>query len=425
MKELENDYSKELEIRFKAVMEVALDGIITIDEQGFIESINNSACKLFEYEEAEIIGCKINQLMPMPFTREHDAYLEKYKKSNEKKIIGIGREVKGMKKNGTIFPLFLNVNEVTIEGRKIFTGVIHDISAIKKAESDIIEMNLLLEEKIEERTEQLAETVNQLLKTNYELKKQIKEREAAEEALRSKETELEEALAREKELSELKSRFITMASHEFRTPLSTILSSVSLIERYSSTEQQIQREKHIAKIKKAVENLTGMLSDILSLSRLEEGRFHIKPVEFEIQSFCHEVIEEMQGLMKPNQTIICNVSEKTIHVCTDNKILKNILYNLLSNAIKYSEKEIICTLSEQNDTFSLKIEDKGIGISDDDQKQLFDRFYRASNALNIQGTGLGLNIVKKYVDVLNGELTFNSQLGAGSTFIVKLPKIHI
>ena len=296
----ETDYSRELELRFKAVMEVALDGIITIDERGIIESINQSACRLFEYEESEVIGSNISKLMPTPYSREHDGYINKYHKTGERKIIGIGREVKGLKKSGVIFPIFLNVNEINIGERKIFTGIIHDISAIKKAESDIIEMNMLLEEKIEERTEQLAETINQLLRTNYELKKQISDREAAEEALHLKETELEDALVREKELSELKSRFITMASHEFRTPLSTILSSVSLIERYNTSEQQPQREKHIAKVKNAVDNLSGMLSDILSLSRLEEGRFQVKPVQFEMQKFCHEVIEEMQGLIKSN-----------------------------------------------------------------------------------------------------------------------------
>lgn len=420
----ETDYSRELELRFKAVMEVALDGIITIDERGIIESINQSACRLFEYEESEVIGSNISKLMPTPYSREHDGYINKYHKTGERKIIGIGREVKGLKKSGVIFPIFLNVNEINIGERKIFTGIIHDISAIKKAESDIIEMNMLLEEKIEERTEQLAETINQLLRTNYELKKQISDREAAEEALHLKETELEDALVREKELSELKSRFITMASHEFRTPLSTILSSVSLIERYNTTEQQPQREKHIAKVKNAVDNLSGMLSDILSLSRLEEGRFQVKPVQFEMQKFCHEVIEEMQGLIKSNQHIVCTMPEHPVEVFTDSKILKNILYNLLSNAIKYSEQDIKCSLSENGDHFTIVVEDKGIGISEEDQKQLFGRFYRASNALNIQGTGLGLNIVKKYVDVLNGEMSFESELGKGSTFRFKLPKKH-
>lgn len=421
----ETDYSKELELRFKAVMEVALDGIITIDERGNIESINQSACRLFEYQESEIIGCNISKLMPTPYSAEHDAYIEKYRQTGERKIIGIGREVKGLKKSGAIFPIFLNVNEINVGGRKIFTGIIHDISVLKKAESDIVEMNMLLEEKIEERTEQLAETVNQMLQTNYELKKQIIEREAAEEALHLKETELEAALVREKELSELKSRFITMASHEFRTPLSTILSSVSLIERYTTTEQQAQREKHILKVKNAVDNLSGMLSDILSLSRLEEGRFQIKPVPFEMQKFCHEVIEEMQALIKSNQHITCKMPEHPVEVFTDSKILKNILYNLLSNAIKYSDQDINCTLTEDDSYFTIVVQDRGIGISEEDQKQLFGRFFRASNALNIQGTGLGLNIVKKYVDVLNGEMSFESELGRGSTFRIKLPKKHL
>lgn len=422
LKYLEGQNAKEMELRFRAVVEAAIDGIITIDERGFIETINPSACRLFGYESNEIIEKHISMLMPSPYNKEHDGYMDRYHRTGERRIIGKGREVIGLRKDGSTFPFFLNVSQIDFEGKRIYTGVIHDISAIRKAESDIFDLNNLLEKKIEERTEQLAETVNQLLKTNYEFKKQIKEREAAEEALRTKEAELEAALAREKELSELKSRFITMASHEFRTPLSTILSSVSLIERYTTTEQQPQRNRHLEKIRNAVDNLTNILSDILSLSRLEEGRLVTKTVEFEVGKFCDDIIDEMQGLLKPNQKIICQKPETLITVQLDNKILKNILYNLLSNAIKYSEKDILGIITEQKDTFTIEIIDKGIGISEEDQKQLFERFYRASNAVNIQGTGLGLNIVKRYIDLIEGAISFESKLGEGSTFTVVLPK---
>ncbi len=214
-----------------------------------------------------------------------------------------------------------------------------------------------------------------------------------------------------------------MASHEFRTPLSTIMSSASLISKYVNEEQNERREKHINRIKTAVNNLTGILNDFLSLSKIEEGKIevHISPIILE--ELCLETIDELKGLLKSGQTIE-HIQEDTIGSFeTDLRILKNILFNLLSNAIKYSgpETTIRCKTFSEAENLCFEIIDEGIGIPEEDQKHLFSRFFRASNVENIQGTGLGLNIVKKYVELLGGNISFTSTHGKGTTFIVKIP----
>ncbi len=399
--------SGEIGLRLKAVIDTAIDGIITIDNRGRIETINRSALHLFEYDESECIGNNISMLMPDPYKSEHDGYMSRYQKTKEPRIIGIGREVKGITKSGRIFPLRLAVSEVILNDRVIFTGIIHDLSEIKKTQEKLRQANKSLEAKVEERTVELEALINNLLQTNKKLERS--------------ELELTEALNKEMELNELKSRFVSMASHEFRTPLSTIMSSVALISKYEKGDQQDKRLKHVERIKSAVVNLTGILNDFLSLSKIEEGKVEIKKQNLDINTLCESVGEEVKGMLKPGQILhhIVNGEEKPIN--SDERILKNILFNLVSNAIKYSEKQIDCVLEYDENRFHIHVRDRGMGIPEQDQDLLFERFFRATNVENIQGTGLGLNIVKRYVSLLHGEISFSSKEGEGSTFSVSLP----
>ena len=237
--------------------------------------------------------------------------------------------------------------------------------------------------------------MNQLLGINKQLKYEISEREAAEKALKTKEKQLTSALKNEKELNELKSRFVSMASHEFRTPLSTILSSADLIEAYTEQEQQQKRTRHTRRIKSSVANLTSILNDFLSLSRLEEGKLSLNPSEFELPEVWKEVAEGVQGMLKKEQTLTISGLEQIPTLHTDRRILQNIFYNLLSNAIKYSGEgqPIECRVFQKNGDLKIEIQDYGIGIPKAEQQYLFTRFFRAHNVENIQGTGLGLNIV--------------------------------
>ncbi|NNL91018.1 MAG: PAS domain S-box protein, partial [Saprospiraceae bacterium] len=220
MKESTNEFA----LTLKAIIDTAIDGILTINNRGVVESINPAAANLFGYEADEVIGNNIKILMPEPYHSEHDGYIQRYNKTKEPRIIGIGREVQGKKKNGHIFPFRLAVSEVILNDRVVFAGVVHDLSDVKKAESEIVELNKKLEKKVNERTYELEKTVNKLLQTNSTLESEISERITIENKLKLSEEELKQSLSKERELNELKSRFVSMASHEFRTPLTSVLS---------------------------------------------------------------------------------------------------------------------------------------------------------------------------------------------------------
>lgn len=402
------DYS-EFALRLKAIIDTAIDGIITIDHKGIVETINAAGAALFNYKQEEVIGNNINILMPEPYHSQHDKYISNYLATKKARIIGIGREVLGKKKNGTTFPFRLAVSEVILNDRVLFTGIIHDLTEVKMAEEDLIQAKVSLEEKVEERTNELELVVNQLLRTNKRLEKS--------------QHELQLSLEKEKELNELKSRFVSMASHEFRTPLSTIMSSASLLSKYNDPSHIERKEKHVSRIKSAVDNLTGILNDFLSLSKLEEGKISVNVEEVNIETLLNLVIDEVEGIMKEGQEIKQLVFGKAQKLYTDPRILKNIFFNLITNAIKYSlpDRIIMCEIHFNNEFLIFKVKDKGIGIPEFEQKFLFERFFRASNVENIQGTGLGLNIVKSYIDLLGGIIEMTSKESEGSTFSINLP----
>lgn len=417
-----NDYQDAV-IRLQAIFDDAVDGIIIIDSRGIIEEVNKSACVLFGYNEDELVKKSINMLMPQKEAVRHDGYLHNYQQSRIPKIIGIGREVTGKRKSGEEFPFWLAVNEVRLNDRTIYTGFIHDLSEIKNAERRLQMLNEELEKKVIARTYELENVVNQLLALNKQLEEEINIKIKIQQQLKDREAELEKSLLLERELGELKSRFVSMASHEFRTPLSTVLSSVSLIGRYTESDQQANREKHINRVKSTVAHLTAILNDFLSMNKLEEGRIQTFFEDFDPIELFHEVIEEMKTILKPNQQLINLHSTNGMVVRSDRKIIKNTLINLISNAIKYSKEngKINCNISVNEKVLDFSVSDEGIGIPDEDQKHLFDRFFRASNVTNIEGTGLGLNIVKKYLEMLDGEISFVSKLYIGTTFNVSIP----
>lgn len=401
--------TNELAQRLEGIIDAAIDGIITIDSKGLIETINPSAATQFGYTPEEVFGQNISMLMPEPHRTAHDGYIGRYLETKKARIIGIGREVMGRKKDGSLFPFQLAVSEVILNDRVIFTGIIHNLSTVKEAEAQLVELNEALEKKVEQRTNELEQAINRLLETN----KKLAEREK----------ELHASLAKERELNELKSRFVSLASHEFRTPLSTIMSSASLIGRYTQTEQQAQRFKHINRIKSSVNNLTGILNDFLSLSKIEEGKVQISNTAVSLTDLSNLVIDEVKGLLKEGQYFDLQLPTSDLVIQTDQRILKNILFNITSNAIKYSpaHKSILFSVGQNGNEVIFTIKDQGIGIPMEEQKYLFERFFRASNVETIQGTGLGLSIVKRYIEMLNGAITFSSSADDGTTFQVSLP----
>jgi len=389
----------------KAIIETAIDGIITIDERGKVETINPAACDLFQYSPAEVIGKNVSVLMPAPYRENHDGYLARYQRTHDPHIIGIGREVIGLRKDGSTFPFRLAVSEVQFLGRKVYAGFIHDLTREKSAEEKLRDYATRLEELVEQRTHSLQETVL---------------------ALQEAKEEVSISLEKEKELGQLKSRFVSMASHEFRTPLSAIQLSAVLIEKYSAGQENANIAKHIAKIKAAISNLTSILNDFLSLEKLETGKVEPVYIDFDIVKFGEEITEEMQLVAKQKQLIVYQHTGAESNVRMDQALLKNCILNLIGNAIKYSGEntfiEFNTEISKKYLTISIK--DNGIGIPEDDQKHLFEAFFRAHNTGNIPGTGLGLNIVTRYTNLMNGKITFKSDINKGTLFILSFPNHH-
>jgi two-component system sensor kinase FixL len=408
---------RESDNKLRAILETAVEGMIIMDQRGRIEIVNPAALRLFGYDEGELSGKNVKVLMPEPDHSDHDMHLQRYRETRKRNIIGVGREVVGKRKDGTVFPFSLSVSEVELRDRTMYVGMIHDLTAVKQAQRKLQDANTSLEQKVEERTRDL-ERINADLRTvNDRLEREITKRKEAEESALA-------ALKKEKQLNEMKSRFVSMASHEFRTPLSGILTSVSLLARYTGAEQAQKREKHIATIKSSVRNLTSILNDFLSLDKLESGKVSINIQEFPMRPLMEEFRAELMNNTKPGQTIDFEDDDHVDIILADRHLFKNILINLVSNALKYSSEgqEVKVSLRNDGSNLILEIKDHGIGIPEKDQMHMFERLFRASNVTNIQGTGLGLNIVKKYIDLHNGTISFESVEGKGTTFTVIIPQ---
>lgn len=232
------------------------------------------------------------------------------------------------------------------------------------------------------------------------------------------------ALKKEQDLNELKSQFVSMASHEFRTSLSAIQTSAILIGKQNETGKEQKQDKYVAQIKKNVKQLVVILNDFLSLSKLEEGKVKANKELFDFVDFSKTVIADVSMTKKNGKKIILVSPDNPVLLNLDLKLIRIILLNLISNAIKYSleDTDIYITIEESDAFVSLHVQDQGIGIPEDEQENLFERFFIAKNAQNIQGTGLGLNIVKQYIELMDGSINFNSEINKGTTFLIKWPK---
>lgn len=392
-------------VLLKAIIENAIDGLITIDDRGIIESINPSACKLFSYTVEEVIGRNISILMPQP----HRAYLSSYLFQNRKTAnsdgIGIRTELVGITKNGSQFPFRLGFSEVKYSGRIFYAVFIHDLTREKEGEGKLEDYTALIEEKVEERTRSLRTSVNTLQKTQEELNL---------------------SLDKEKELSQLKSRFVSIASHEFRTPLSMVQLSASLIDSYAETLDRENIGKHVIKIKDAVLNITAILNDFLSLEKLDLGMVKPNITCFNLYEMASEIAEEMHVALKGHQKIIFKHRGSERMVNLDQNLLKNCIVILIENAIKYSGSEsqiqFYTKINEKN--FTIRICDNGIGIPDSDHKHLFEAFFRAHNTGKISGNGLGLSILSRYTRLMKGKVTFKSRIYKGTLFKLTFPNTY-
>jgi PAS domain S-box-containing protein len=404
-------------LQYEALFNNPVIGILLTNQNGEIININSFAENQFGYKPKELIGKSIELLIPQkqPGKYKNNRHVLHYPPSS---LIEKAQDIHGHRKDGSSFLVNVSLSQYTLEGNYYSMAFIVDITnqkdekalAIqkKKRESlnkEVMQVNLALEKKVEDRTLILHEALQKLEKTMIELK---------------------EANEREKELGKLKSQLVTMASHEFRSPLSTILTSIDLIKKYNSQADEENRNRHILKIQQAVKDLTYIMDNFLSLGKLEEGSVKVSFESIAKQDLINH-LEEIKTEM-----ILASRKEQRIELSSylqqnvfnvDRKLLRNIMLNLISNAIKYSPERSTINIhcSDETGVLQISVRDEGIGISVEEQEHLFERFFRAGNALNIQGTGLGLHIIRRYLDLMGGDIRLTSKLNEGTLITIYIP----
>jgi PAS domain S-box-containing protein len=398
-----------------SLFENATEGILLTNKEGKIILANPASERMFGYSAEELIGNTVEMLLPGHIRGKHTGLRKVFYDSPSNRAMGTGRDLYARKKDGAEFPVEVSLSHYHTGKEMFVIAFIVDITQRKEAETNLIQQK-----------KQLERVTNDIRRLNAELENKVEERtlilKEALQKLEDSQKELSESLDKEREMSEIKSRFVSMASHEFRTPLSTVLSSASLLSKYKTTEEQAKRDRHIEKIKSSVKHLNDILEDFLSLGKLDEGKVIANPGEFDLKDLIDETCDEMNGLLKKGQNILIEYTGRK-NAFSDKKLLKNILINLLSNSIKFSDEnssiELISTVDENE--AEITIIDYGMGISKEDQAHLFTSFFRGANATNVQGTGLGLHIVKRYIDLLNGDVNLQSELNRGTIITITIP----
>ncbi len=405
------------EVFYKICFDSLLEGVCITNSKGYIVFNNSPLEEIFGYNKGELINKNIDILIPEEFRQVHHNHFTSYFKLPKKYKKGKGREFAGLHKKGNILQLEIGLNYFKYKGKTFAKALITDISSRKKNEIKIKELNISLEHEVEKQTKELIDTVNKLKTSNRRLKEEFQKKIIAE-------NKAKEAFKKEKELNLLQTKFLSLVSHEFKTPLSGILSSTGLISKYNKNLFNKNIENHTQTIKKLVYQLNSVLDDFLFLEKTETKELNYHFSKYHFCDFVQEIIKSSKSVLKEGQKIEFTPCKKDIEVYQDKKIVEIIIRNILYNAIKYSlDNTKIRIIVTTNKYITVIIEDKGIGIPKEAQKHIFDRFFRAKNALCFQGTGIGLNIVKHHLNELNGSIRIESIENKGTTAIIKLPII--
>lgn len=367
---------KESETKLRSVIDSAMDAVITIDEFGCITEWNVQAEQLFGFSHQEALGETLADLIvPEDYREAHKKGMSHFLKTGEGPVLNQRIEIVGLHKSKEIFPIELSIVPVLTDDQYFFSAFIRDIRERKKVEE-----------------------------------------------------EMQMALEKEKELREMKSRFVSMTSHEFRTPLTTIKSNVELLQfQLNKTElsDNAKVNRNFERINSEIDRLNGLMNDILMIGRLESGKIPFKPIKTDLLAFCTDLLEQYQSGLTNGQQIGLTVSGKPVKTKMDINIYEHILGNLISNALKYSAEalppEVHLNFDHTPMHVEISVKDFGIGISEKDQKSLFESFFRAENVGNIQGSGLGLTIVKQFLDMHHATISVESELKKGSCFSILQP----
>lgn len=400
--------NKDLNI-FNVLTETISEGIVIVDQFQNIVTVNETLAQLFFYKREELMGQSLHMLIPKKKHHSHEKQVAGFLKNSEKRIMGQGRELYGMRKDASLFPVEVGLKPFKVDDKQFVMAMVIDISLRKANEEEMLAMNVQLEKMVSDRTIALQDSIKKL-------EREIEKRKEAE-------NKIKEALRKERELNELKTKFLSLVSHEFKTPLSGIMTSSTLIGKYVKEDQQDKREKHIKTITGKVKYLNNILDDFLSVERLETGKVNYKLNSFPLSKVINEVIYNANMLLKEGQIINYPEGIDAIELNFDEKVLELVLTNLVNNAIKYSPEntKIDIKVYATEKKLDIVISDQGIGIPKKEQKFIFNRYFRAENAILNQGTGIGLNIAKSHLENLGGDIIFESIENQGSSFKVSIP----
>lgn len=398
------------EEKFSKIGNSALDAIVMINEEGNIEYWNPAAEKIFGYTFAEAVGKNVHTLlMPEKYKDLQTAGWDFFKEAGEGKTPGTVLELEAVNKEGEIVPVEIAMAPIKMNDRFWGLAYIRDISLRKKNERELELYRNHLEELVKVRTYEY-ERVNSLLLREIGLKTVAEEK-------------LQISLDKEKELNILKSRFISTASHEFKTPLTAILSSSELIQRYRKNWDDDKTNQHLERIKNSVSYLAKLTDDVLLVNRIEAGKVPFNPGMCNIRLLCDRAVEDVHAFSTGKHTFSYNFSVADENLYLDSRQIELILHNLLSNAFKYSPDggPVELSVEQKGKDLLFTIKDSGIGIPEKDLPHLFETFHRSENTKDIKGTGLGLSIVKHAIDLHGGRVEVNSAEREGTEFRVTIP----
>lgn len=488
---------------FKLLSEAVSEGIVVVNTLQQIVATNRAANTLFGYEEEELLGKHLDTLIPKKYHKAHNQHTKGFMQNSGKRKMGHGRDLYGLRKDGSTFPVEAGLNPFTIYDNDYVMALLIDITERKKAEQDLKHWASIFNDSLNEififdaktlqfldvnkgaignigysleelrqmtpldikpdfTKSKFLQTIKPLLESKEEKLKfyakhqrkdgthypvevhlqksisrtrdtlvaiilDITEREQytqkLEATVKERTKQLQGALEKEQELNELKTKFLSLVSHEFKTPLSGISTSATLAGKYTKEEQQEKRERHLKTIESKVKYLNNIINDFLSIERLDSGKVNYNFSTFPLTKVVNEVVYGANMLLKEGQTISYPQEIDDIQIHFEEKILELALTNLINNAIKYSSENstIHLNIRKKEGVLIIKVRDEGIGIPKEEQKHIFERYFRAENALPNQGTGIGLNIVKNHLENLGGSISFTSKHNEGSEFLICIP----
>ncbi len=378
---------RESEARHRTVVDNIADGVIAIDAQGHVESFNHAAERLFGYAASEVIGQNVKMLMPEPYYGEHDQYLDNYLSGGPKKVIGIGREVEGRRRDGERFPMDLAISEIALGDRRVFVGITRDISERKRAENALRDLNATLEQQVAERTEVAEQRTEELVKINGELE-----------------------------------AFTYSVSHDLKEPLRTVEAfSQFLLEDYAD-KLDAEGKDHLTRLAQASARMKQLIENLLALSRI--GRVTEPPAPTDVGRIVSAVVEGMRATLAERHASV-EVADDIPRVLADPTRIEQIFGNLIGNGIKFNQSDAprvtVGVRGIEDGQVVLYVRDNGIGIDPQYHGRIFGIFQRLHRREEYEGTGAGLAIVQRSVDTLGGRIWVESEPGAGTTFLFTLP----